>query len=34
VASAYKDVFAFATVIVLMAWKPAGLLAERTSERV
>lgn len=33
-ASAYKDVFAFATVIVLMAWKPGGLLTERSSERV
>lgn len=32
--SAYKDVFAFAVVIVLMAWKPTGLIAERTSERV
>ncbi|PXY00574.1 branched-chain amino acid ABC transporter permease [Halomonas sp. LBP4] len=33
-ASAYKDVFAFAVVIVLMAWRPTGLIAERTSERV
>jgi branched-chain amino acid transport system permease protein len=32
--SAYKDVFAFAVVIILMAWKPTGLLAEKTSERV
>ena len=32
--SAYKDVFAFAVVIVLMAWKPTGLIAERASERV
>lgn len=32
--SAYKDVFAFAVVIVLMAWKPTGLIAEKTSERV
>jgi branched-chain amino acid transport system permease protein len=32
--SAYKDVFAFAAVIVLMAWKPTGLIAEKTSERV
>ena len=32
--SAYKDVFAFGVVIVLMAWKPTGLLAEKTSERV
>lgn len=34
VASAYKDVFAFAAVILLMAWKPGGLLAERSAERV
>ncbi|KJS37311.1 MAG: ABC transporter permease [Rhodospirillaceae bacterium BRH_c57] len=33
-ASAYKDVFAFAVVIALMAWKPTGLIAERTSDRV
>lgn len=33
-ASAYKDVFAFTVVILLMAWKPAGLLAERSAERV
>lgn len=32
--SAYKDVFAFAAVIVLMAWKPTGLIAEPSSERV
>ncbi|MGT2434239.1 branched-chain amino acid ABC transporter permease (plasmid) [Cupriavidus basilensis] len=32
--SAYKDVFAFAVVIVLMAWKPTGLIAEISSERV
>ena len=32
--SAYKDVFAFAFVILLMAWKPTGLIAERASERV
>jgi branched-chain amino acid transport system permease protein len=31
---AYKDVFAFAVVILLMAWKPTGLLAERSAERV
>jgi branched-chain amino acid transport system permease protein len=31
---AYKDVFAFAVVIMLMAWRPTGLLADRTSERV
>lgn len=34
IASAYKDVFAFAAVILLMAWKPAGLLAERSADRV
>jgi branched-chain amino acid transport system permease protein len=33
-ASAYKDVFAFGVVIALMAWKPTGLIAERTSDRV
>jgi branched-chain amino acid transport system permease protein len=33
-ASAYKDVFAFGVVIALMAWKPTGLIAEKTSERV
>jgi len=33
-ASAYKDVFAFAAVILLMAWKPTGLIAEKGSERV
>jgi branched-chain amino acid transport system permease protein len=32
--SAYKDVFAFAAVIIFMAWKPTGLIAEKTSERV
>jgi len=32
--SAYKDVFAFAVVIVFMAWKPTGLIAEKSSERV
>lgn len=32
--SAYKDVFAFAAVIILMAWKPTGLIAEKASERV
>ncbi len=31
---AYKDVFAFAAVIVFMTWKPTGLLAETTAERV
>jgi branched-chain amino acid transport system permease protein len=34
VASAYKDVFAFAVVIVLMAWRPTGLIQEKISERV
>ena len=34
IASAYKDVFAFAIVIVLIGWKPTGLIAERSSERV
>ena len=33
-ASAYKDVFAFGVVILLMAWRPTGLLSERVSERV
>jgi branched-chain amino acid transport system permease protein len=33
-ASAYKDVFAFAVVIALLAWKPTGLIAERQAERV
>lgn len=32
--SAYKDVFAFAVVIMMMAWKPTGLIAEKSSERV
>ncbi len=32
--SSYKDVFAFAVVIVFMAWKPTGLIAEKSSERV
>ncbi len=32
-ASAYKDVFAFAVVILLMAWRPTGLIGERASER-
>jgi branched-chain amino acid transport system permease protein len=34
VPSAYKDVFAFAAVIVIMACKPTGLIAEKSSERV
>jgi branched-chain amino acid transport system permease protein len=33
-ASAYKDVFAFAVVIAIMAWRPTGLIAEQVSERV
>jgi branched-chain amino acid transport system permease protein len=33
-ASAYKDVFAFAVVIVLMAVRPTGLIGVRVSERV
>jgi branched-chain amino acid transport system permease protein len=33
-ASAYKDVFAFAVVILLMAWRPTGLIGERAAERV
>lgn len=32
--SAYKDVFAFAVVIAIMAWRPTGLIAEKSSERV
>jgi branched-chain amino acid transport system permease protein len=33
-ASAYKDVFALAVVIVIMTWRPTGLIAEKSSERV
>ncbi|MGI9336588.1 MAG: branched-chain amino acid ABC transporter permease [Gammaproteobacteria bacterium] len=33
-ASAYKDVFAFGVVILVMAWRPTGLLSEKISERV
>jgi branched-chain amino acid transport system permease protein len=33
-ASAYKDVFAFAVVIAIVAWRPTGLIAEAESERV
>jgi branched-chain amino acid transport system permease protein len=33
-ASAYKDVFAFTVVIALIAWRPTGLIQEKTSERV
>jgi branched-chain amino acid transport system permease protein len=31
---AYKDVFAFAVVILVMAWRPTGLIAEQSTERV
>jgi branched-chain amino acid transport system permease protein len=33
-ASAYKDVFALAAIIAIMTWRPTGLIAERSSERV
>ena len=33
-ASAYKDVFAFAVVILIMTWRPTGLIREKISERV
>jgi branched-chain amino acid transport system permease protein len=33
-ASAYKDVFAVTVVIILMAWRPTGLIREKISERV
>ena len=33
-ASAYKDVFAFTVVILLMTWKPTGLIEEQLGERV
>jgi branched-chain amino acid transport system permease protein len=33
-ASAYKDVFALAGVIVIMTFRPTGLIAEKLSERV
>jgi branched-chain amino acid transport system permease protein len=33
-ASAYKDVFALAVVIIFMAWRPTGLIQEKISERV
>lgn len=33
-ASAYKDVFMFAVVIILITWRPTGLISERMSERV
>ncbi len=32
--SDYKNVFAFVLVILLITWRPTGLLAERGSERV
>jgi branched-chain amino acid transport system permease protein len=32
--SAYKDVFAFAVIIIFMAWRPTGLIQEKISERV
>ncbi len=31
---AYKDVFAFAVIILIMAWRPTGLIAEQSAERV
>src|SRR5437868_3761108 len=33
-ASAYQGVFAFAVVIIFMAWRPTGLIQEKISERV
>ena len=33
-ASAYKDVFALGVIIAIMAWRPTGLIAEKSSERV
>jgi branched-chain amino acid transport system permease protein len=33
-ASAYKDVFAFGAVIVIIAIKPTGLLGEKETQRV
>jgi branched-chain amino acid transport system permease protein len=33
-ASAYKDVFALAVIIAVMTWRPTGLIAEKSSERV
>ena len=32
--SAYKDVFDFAVIILIMAWRPTGLISEKISERV
>ena len=34
VPSAYKDVFAFAVIIIIMGLKPTGLISEKSSERV
>ena len=34
VPSAYKDVFAFAIIIIIMGLKPTGLISEKSSERV
>ncbi|QWE23497.1 branched-chain amino acid ABC transporter permease [Polynucleobacter sp. AP-Jannik-300A-C4] len=34
VPSAYKDVFAFTVVIIIMGLKPTGLISEKSSERV
>ncbi len=33
-ASAYKDVFAFGVIILIMVWRPTGLIREKISERV
>jgi branched-chain amino acid transport system permease protein len=33
-ASAYKDVFALAVIIAIMTWRPTGLIAEKSGERV
>ena len=33
-ASAYKDVFAFGVVILIMTLRPTGLIREKISERV
>ena len=32
--SAYKDVFALGVIIAIMTWRPTGLIAEKSSERV
>ena len=34
VPSAYKDVFAFTMIIIIMGLKPTGLISEKSSERV